>query len=160
MAKQQAPQVLIVADYFGNLHEVPYNNKPHYLNKNIRIKDKTKQYKIVKETTGSYVDASGHYVEGEGQKFIEQHNGKDPKYVAPKDMQNELSLKDSEIERLMKEVEALKNPTVEGAVKSVKAAQTPEEANQIASQYDEPKIEKAATEKIKELTKEEPKKGK
>jgi len=147
------PKVWIIADYSGNLHEVPYNTKAYFLNRNIMVKDKTKQFKFIKESTGGYTDDKGHFVPGEAFEFIKANKGVDPKYVAPKDMVNELTISQAENERLRKEIEALRNPTVPEAVKQVKAAQSAEEAAQIAAQFDEKQVEKAATEKIKELSK-------
>lgn len=138
-----ATQVLVVTDYTGNLHVTPFNNKSYYLSRNLLMRNKpNQQYKI--QEFDSEEAANG---------FISKNNGMDPKYVAPADIQQELSLKDKEIADLRKKLEDLQKPTVATVVEQVKASQSAEEVQQIAGQYEDAEIAKAAQARIKELSK-------
>ncbi len=136
-------KVLVVSDYKGRLHITPFNNKAYYLGRNHANKARSdRQFKIQE------MDAS------EAEKYVHQNKGIDPKYVSPKDVQNELSLKDNKIAELERKLAEMQNPTVPQVVEQVKHAQTAEEAKQISAQYDEKEIEKATQKKLDELAKE------
>lgn len=146
---EKEKKVLVVTDWFGNLHINPLGNAAYYQAANERNKKTPYQYKVI--TMG----------EAEAEKFVNDNKGSDPKWVKPGDAVASVHEKDARIKELEEQLAELKGKsggTADGKVpakeliEKINAATTAEEIDELVSKDEErTTVIDAAKAKRKEL---------